>query len=541
MSETTRRPTTTAEEHSFKPGHPAVRVAWQMLADAAPVVLVILLASLLRFGLLGSRELFRDEASSWLLAQYPWAEIGVRAASEPFAPVYSYVLKAWMALVGDSAAALRSLSAAFGIGVVVVTWAWARAALGPRVALLGAALVAISPLAIANARDVRMYAMETFFATLAWWLLWRLLVDARPLASRPAGIALAAAAVAAELWTLPTGVGVYVLQAAAVGALLVRAPSAGSRAGAIALVGGVLAFLPGLPRLLADAGGAQPFWTPTPNLGDLPETFVVAFGGQDLSPAWVAMLPLAGLAGIGVWSLSRGGRAPPPTALCVVGGAALILLWWGVSQWRSAYDSRYLGAAVPPLAIAIAVGWNWVADRAVSASVVARRVTFASGIVTLLLLASGTGVFAAGWLQGLRLAPAEAAVDALRQRVEPGDVVLVADARSYLPIAYLVGRDADPIVLDAPVRYWRSGREPAFTGGDLVASEHIVRAQDSLAPGVLSGLEQAGSIWLVAVTDPDGEVIGFTPLQDGRVVEEARFAVFGSGGSGWILRLTPAP
>jgi hypothetical protein len=382
--------------------------------------------------------------------------------------------------------------------------------------------------------------METFFATLAWWLLWRLLVDARPLSARPIGILLAATAVAAELWTLPTGVGAFLLQAAVVGVLLARAPSAGGRAGAAALIAGLVAFLPGLPRLLSGANGAQPFWTATPNLADLPETFVFAFGGHELAPAWLAMPALAALAGVGVWSLFRRRREALPTALCVAAGAALVLLWWTVSQWRSAYDARYLGASVPALAIAIAYGWQRVAARAAVASVVARRATYAAGAALLLLLASGTAVFAAGWLQGSGLPPAQATVVALRQRVQSGDVVLVADARSYLPVAYLTGRGADAIGLDAPVRYWRSGREPAFNGGDLVEAGQVVDAQDGLAPRDLPGLSTAGSIWLVAVTDPQGEIARFTPLHDGRVTEEERIAVFANGGVGWILRLRPS-
>ena len=514
---------------------------WRALRPALPLLGLLLLAGALRFALLGTRELFRDEAASWLLARYPWPEIGPRAASEPYAPIYVYLLKAWMIVAGDGAAALRAPSAAFGFGVVVVMWAWARAAIGPRVALLAAALIAISPLAIANARDARMYAMETFFSTLAWWLLWRLLVDGRRLSARPIAILLAAGAIAAELWTLPTGVGTYVLQVAVVGVLLVRAPSAGGRAGAAALIAGLVAFVPGMPRLLSGATGTQPFWTPAPNVGDLPETFVVAFGGQAISPAWLAMLPLAALAGIGFWSLFRRPRETLPTALCLAAAAALILLWWTVSLWRSAYDTRYLGAALPPLAIAIACGWQWVAGRAAPASVLARRLTRASGVALVLLLAAGTAVFATGWLQDSRLAPAQEAVVALRARVHAGDVVLVADARSYLPVAYLTDRDADPIALDAPVRYWRSGSEPAFTGSRLVAPSQIVDPQDSLAPGDLPGLSPTGSIWLLAITDPTSEVAGFTPLHDGRLLEAERYTVVDNGASGWILRLRPAP
>jgi mannosyltransferase len=540
VSETTRRRVPTAERSPLGGARAHwAQATWQTTVQVAPIAILILAATGLRFLLLGSRELFRDEAASWMLAQAPWSEIGRRSAAEPYAPVYPFVLKAWMTLVGDSAAAMRALSAAFGMGVVAVTWAWARQALGGRTALIAGVLVALSPLAIGNARDIRMYAMETLAITLSWWLIWRLLVDTRPLAKRPAGIALAGAAVAAELWILPTGIGAFLLQAAVVCGLLVMAPGSGARAGAVALAGGMAAFLPGITRLLAEAGGAQPFWTPTPNLGDLPETFVVAFGGGLISPAWLATLPLAGLAVVGLRRLFGRGREALPTALCIAAGAALILEWWTISLWRSAYDTRYLAAAVPPLALAIAAGWQRVAVRASHASVIARRATMATGVALLLLIASGTGSFLADWLSSTGLAPAQAAVQFLRERVEPGDVVLVADARSYLPIAYQLDREADPIPLSAPVRYWRSGNEPAFVGGDLVAADRTVGPNDSLAPGVLPGLTATGSIWLVALTNPNGELEAFTPLHDGRVVEVERTQVADNGVSGWIVRLRP--
>jgi hypothetical protein len=99
----------------------------------------------------------------------------------------------------------------------------------------------------------------------------------------------------------------------------------------------------------------------------------------------------------------------------------------------------------------------------------------------------------------------------------------------------------DPVRLDAPVRYWRSGLEPAFRGGDLIAAAQSIGPQDALSPGKLPGLSASGSIWLVALTDPAGELAAFTPLHDGRLVEVERFLIADNGVSGWMLRLRPAP
>ncbi|MEP6470016.1 MAG: glycosyltransferase family 39 protein, partial [Chloroflexota bacterium] len=451
----------------------ARRAAGQRLAldGVAPLLVLLFVAAILRFALLGTRELFRDEAASWLLSQASWSEILPRASAEPYAPVFDFALKAWTSILGDGEAALRALSAVAGVALVGVTWVWARASIGSHVAILAAGLVTVAPLAISNAREARMYALEALLATVAWWLIWRLLTDRRPMARRRIPILLAALAVGGELWMLPTGVGAFVMQASVVGIMLLRAPHAGSRAASAALIGGLATFAPWIPRLMAAADAGRPFWTPTPNLGDLPETFAVAFTGQAPSPAWIAALPLAGLAGVGLWALFRARSIRDnsdqlATALAICGGAGLILLWWTISQWRSAYDSRYLGAAVPPLAMAIAVGWERLAMRPKGArGASADRVLTATLVV---LIGIGTFVFEATWINGTGLAPGRAAALALSQRVRAGDFVLVADARSYFPVAYLVGRKSDPITLPAPVRYWRSGSEAPFSGGDLV-------------------------------------------------------------------------
>jgi mannosyltransferase len=521
-----------------------IRIERLALDGVAPLIILLVAAAILRFVLLGNRELFRDEAASWLLARAPWSEIVPRSAAEPYAPAFAFALKAVITVVGDSQAALRALSALAGVALVGVTWTWARASIGPRAGLLAGALVTLAPLAIWNAREARMYALETLLATVAWWLIWRLLTDRRPIAERRLSVLLAAIAVSGELWMLPTGAGAFVLQASVVGIMLLRAPHSGSRAATAALIGGLAAFVPWIPRMLAAADSGRPFWTPTPNLGDLPETFAVAFTGQAPSPAWLAVMPLAGLAAYGLWVLfrERPVLAEPDhlaTALSICGGAALILLWWIISQWRSAYDARYLGAAIPPLAMAIAVGWERLAWRRAGGT---RRISVMRvfGAVLVILIVSGTAVFEAGWVNGTGLAPARAASLLLSQRVRTGDVVLLADARSYFPVAYLVERESEPIALPAPVRYWRSGSEPAFSGGDLVAPSDTVIGDEPFQLQTLSGLSATGSIWLVAITDPQGEVRGFSPLADGRVTELERFVVADHGASGLVLRLRPA-
>ena len=509
------------------------------IGPAAALLILLAGAAALRVVLLDARELFRDEAASWLLAQSAWAEIIPRSSSEPYPPLFAFALKACIGILGDAPASLRALSAATGVAMVGVTWVWARQAVGPRAAVIAAALVALSPLAIANAREARMYALESFFAVSAWWLLWRLLTDERRGASRSMVVLAAGLAVAGELWTQPTGVAVFGLQAMVV-ALLAWRRRQGASAATVGLVIGFAAFLPWLPRLVSVATDGRPFWTPAADLGGLAATLAVTFGGWDPSPGWIAVLPLGILTVVGFRALvgdrSATGLA---TALTVTAGATLIVAWWVASFWRPAFDSRYLAAAVPPLAIAIAAGAERLAARLRGAGWSEGALAGAAAGV-LILVGAGTATWEVHWASGAGIEPAEAAVLVLEDRVEPGDVVLVADAQTYFPLAYLTERRSDPIALPAPVRYWSSGLEPAFTGGRLIPADRTLQPDGSLEPGDLAGLSPTGSIWLVALTDPEGEVAGFTPLTDGRVTQLERLDVIDHGDHGLILRLQAA-
>lgn len=506
----------------------------------AALLLILAGAAALRFVLLDVRELFRDEAASWLLAQSPWADIIPRSSRESYPPLFAFALKGTIGILGDGPAALRALSAATGLALVGVTWAWAREAIGLRAAFLAAVLVALSPLAIANAREARMYALASLFAVLAWWLLWRLLVERRPNSPRPLAVAAAALAVAGELWALPTGVAAFGLQAVVVGILASRRQP-GTGAAGIALGIGFAAFLPWMPRLLSVATDGRPFWTPTPGLATLLETLAVSFGGWQPSPGWIAVLPLTVLAGVGFRILFRGRSSVPlATALAIAAGAAIVAAWWVASLWRPAYDSRYLGAAVPPLAMAIAVGAEGVAAWMRRAGWTPRALG-AAGVALLVLVGAGTARYEAYWASGEGLEPARAASVLLARRVQAGDVVLVADPQTYFPLAYLLERRSEPIELPASLRYWSSGLEPAFLGGALIPTDRTVGADASLGPRELAGLSSTGSIWLVALTDPVGEVARFTPLTERRVIEVERLEVVDHGDRGLILKLVPAP
>jgi hypothetical protein len=513
------------------------------LAPGSAVDLLGLLASLaaatlLRSWLLGSPELFRDEAASWLLARADWTQIIPRSFAEPYPPLYPFALKATVGILGDSPAALRALSVVAGVALVAVTWLWARAAIGRLAAFVGCGLVALSPLAIANARDTRMYALEALFITLAWWLIWRLVTDDRLPSRRLLAIVAASLAIGGELWTMPTGLVAFGLQAAVVAILAGRPGGAGVRAAAWSLAGGALLFIPWVPRLADLVVQARPFWTPRPDLQDLAASFGGLLGSEAQIPL-AAILGVVGLvvAAIGINAIARSERADArATALMVVGGIGVIVAWWLASLVRPAFDVRYMGPAVPPFSIAVAAGVAAVVRRA-GGSRAGRRSIAAGGALALALVVWSAVQFEARLIGG-PVAPAEAAVALLAQRVSAGDLILVADARSFFPIAYLVERTSDPVTVPAALRYWRSGAERAYTGGDLVPSAMSISPSTRLNELLAS---PASGIWLVAIADPEREVAHFISMTRLSLTEVERYTVRHNMASGMVVHFQAAP
>jgi 4-amino-4-deoxy-L-arabinose transferase-like glycosyltransferase len=89
-------------------------------------------------------------------------------------PLYSYTVAGLMALLGRNLLALRLVTVVFNLAAVAVTYLWARRALGMPVAIVGAALMAVSFWPVAAAREALRAGMMPFFAAGAavfFWLL----------------------------------------------------------------------------------------------------------------------------------------------------------------------------------------------------------------------------------------------------------------------------------------------------------------------------------------------------------------------------------
>jgi 4-amino-4-deoxy-L-arabinose transferase-like glycosyltransferase len=564
-------------------GSRGVRIAWA----AAPVAIVAT-AALLRFVNLGDRELFRDEAASWLLSSYPLGGMLDHARFEAYPPLYAVALQLWTGLFGDGEAALRTLSAIAGVATVVVVWAWGRESLGRVPACIALGLAALSVMLIEDARDARMYAIETAFATASWWLTWRLAIlppRRAPWRSLlPTASALVVVA-AGELWTLAFGIPTAALQVLFAGSVAVVSVVSRRRGRAVADEGGagdqaaagpwwaplprgpVLAvaaiavgastFLAWLPALLAVAGNGQPFWTGRPNIDAIPQTFDrvigVPWSATEVAQyvAWaLAVAGVVGLLGLGV-RRARSGVAVADEVdrdrrsrlrwlgLALLMAMTLCPIVWLYSQVRPIYDARYFGSIAPPLCLVIAAG-----VPAMTRLLRNRLIPAALLLVLVATMASSSLDFVRSRSGSADLDPAQETMARLVTLTRPGDVVLTNDARTYFLIDYYLHRAGGEQAYGLRVYDWSGPSQPFFYGTYLISSDRVVTPAlvDRVGwAGALPDLRAGGSIWLIAVTAGNRDDMGFAPTATGQLVEESRQLVRrpgdGSGKAGQIRQL----
>jgi hypothetical protein len=530
-----------------------------------PLIAIVALGIAARTAFLGDPQLFRDEAASWYLASQPLGGLLGQSSHETFPPLYVLVLKGWMTLLGDSEAALRSLSAVAGIGTVVVTWRWARDAVGSTSALIAAALVALSPALVLSDRDARMYSLETLFATGAWWLLWLLLARGRgwlPWQRRGAAVGLLLLVVG-EVWTMSLGIPTAGLQVAfALIALLWLRIRVAATAAVCVLVG-ALSLAPWLPNLLSVAANGQAFWTPRPDVGSLAATLGAWFLG-DLGGGWaLAVVVAAACALLGLGTLWRDRRPastatgdadpqldPDPQsnrllALAVVFGASLVPTIWAYSQFSSIYDRRYLGSAVPPLAIAVGAGVGVIA-RHTKPRLVATHLP--RGLLAMLLVLPVVGAMAIGTAQAVassrseeRIEPGRQVAQELANRVQPGDVVITLNAQTFFPLEYYLVASGEAQRLGVGLYDWHRPSNAFFTGWQDIEASSIVDAGKVASLGWEGAVHLAPgrSLWLVTLVDPGYEFPLFSPLQSGDLREILRMDVQGGGVTAEIREAVP--
>lgn len=146
---------------------------WVAACEPLAFAAVFLLAAVLRWDRLSTRNLWADEAFSLDLARKTLPELLAALTGEPHPFGYYALLSVWIRLFGEDLAWMRALTAVFGLAAVVITWRLGRRLFSPAVGIAAAALVALNPFQIFASNELRMYMLVEVLALGSTWLLWR--------------------------------------------------------------------------------------------------------------------------------------------------------------------------------------------------------------------------------------------------------------------------------------------------------------------------------------------------------------------------------
>jgi hypothetical protein len=324
-----------------------------------------------------------------------------------------------------------------------------------------------------------------------------------------------------------------------------------------ALIVGGLSLAPWLPNIVALATSGRAYWTPPPEPLSWAQTWHTMLTGWRgevrFSIELGVLLLLVAAAGV-AWLLTRRDVSLRRLGWCVAAGLGLTVGVWAVSLFRSIYDTRYLEASLPPLAMAIAAGGLafvrgvtnlWARVRPWGTRLSEPRVSTAAGLLSAAILLWAMVPATTTWLDDWRFStgpsPTRDVVTAIAARIRPGDIVLAVDARSYFTLAYeaeMFRRRGTPLA--GPVLGWDSGNQPFYWAQSLISPTDTVTAA-SLASagwrGAVPALAPDGSIWLVALANGRNERVGFAPLETGRAREVDRLVLEKHNGVGQIRQL----
>ena len=410
---------------------------------------ILVLAFMLRAWNLAQESLWLDEAHSIVQAQRWWKEIWVyEARIEANPPLYFTVLKYWIRVFGESEAAVRSLSAVLGTGVVAAIFVFGRLAGGSTLGLCAAALAATSPILVLYSRDTRGYALATVAAMVALCGALRILSIHRPSPEK------ASVATSALAWTAYIGGTVVAMYTHATLVLLpvianltfvaiwLRDPHREARTAIRWIVGNaaiVVAYLPWLPNIIGGDLAAGKFWVAAISASQAFSVVREVYGQPGL-PQLQPWLDLA-LAGLALAALT-GWKHNNAARFLALGAVVLIpLAIYLASLYQPIFIPRVLVWPLPILGLLVAAG-ALRAPRKWQASVVV------VGLMALQLV-SYAGQPGTRRPEGWR-----DLVQQLRQERQAGDAIVIVP--SYAAMAFEYYADRDPAVvtigLEGPIQ-----------------------------------------------------------------------------------------
>ncbi len=138
----------------------------------AAVLIIAVFAVWLRLRDIGFEAIWLDEACTIIITDGGPATALHFSARDSTPPLYFLGLVGWRALTPGTDGWMRGFSALWSLAGAALLFGFALRAGGRRAALAALLLVAVNPLDIVFAQELRMYSQAAALATAAWWCLW---------------------------------------------------------------------------------------------------------------------------------------------------------------------------------------------------------------------------------------------------------------------------------------------------------------------------------------------------------------------------------
>ncbi len=405
--------------------------------------------------------LWRDEVDQWRFALQPLSEIVRNFTRVGWnGPLYSPILRGWIALAGDSVFAMRTLSVFWGVLIVALAVVLAqRISGGRRVGGITGLLVASSPVFVWYAQEIKMYSWVPMLALLAIYATDR------------------ACATGRSGWWAVAWVGTtmafysHILAALLVPVLVVwfllhpmRHPQAWI-GGLVVLLGLTVPYLPLVAWQGRLAFRERETGFPDRTLPEMLAALATQWGWGVTQGRWdrswigvlVVVIALCALAllGLALWIGWARARRVGQLTLWL---ALPLLTVWLISRRGPIFTERYLLWTAPAFMMSLAAGVDGIASQS-------KRMGL--GALALILVLQGHGVLA----QSVRpIKPQfESAVEIVEAQRANGEMLIFQIPYNHHVYAFYAGKPLDPWT-EAPYTNWPgTGDEPYLKGMPYVA------------------------------------------------------------------------
>lgn len=283
------------------------RQFWGVIRQYWGIFIAIIIFTAIMLLLINHASIWYDEAFSVALARHNFGEIFYLTGLDVHPPMYYWLLKIWSIPFGHSVIAMRALSALFAVIALILAHILIKRLFSNRAANWTVILLAVSPLFIRYAVEVRMYSLTIVLGLIGTLLFLKTLKDKRWRYYIAYGFVAAFA-----MWTHYMTAGIWVAHAIYRAIYLYRnqqnkslwtlIKAYFSLKWTLAVAGAMLLFAPWVPQLINQLRHvAQGYWPPAlgfNSFNELVSDSLLYLEPYRTSGKWV-LLVMALLAGLG--------------------------------------------------------------------------------------------------------------------------------------------------------------------------------------------------------------------------------------------------